>query len=104
MSAADRRNADRAKVTRAGDAPAASATDAISAERSPSAATPIAGGVPLIFEESSPGRRGVDQKGAAASEARALAILGDDLCRTTIDGFPELSEPQVMRHFCASRN
>ncbi len=99
MSAADRTNADRAKVTRTAHTPAASATDAISAERSPSAAIPIAGGVPLIFEESSPGRRGVDQKGAAASEARALAILGDDLCRTTIDGFPELSEPQVMRHF-----
>jgi glycine dehydrogenase subunit 2 len=91
---------DRAKLTRAGHAPAATATDATSAAHSPSAANTIAaGGVPLIFEESSPGRRGVDQKGAAASAARALAILGNDLCRDTIEGFPELSEPQVLRHF-----
>ncbi len=55
--------------------------------------------MPLIFEESSPGRRGVDAKGGAASEERAIAILGDELCRGEIEGFPELSEPQVLRHF-----
>jgi glycine dehydrogenase subunit 2 len=55
--------------------------------------------VPLIFEESSPGRRGSDYRDAAMSERRARAILGPDLCRTTIPGFPELSEPQALRHF-----
>jgi glycine dehydrogenase subunit 2 len=63
--------------------------------------TPVMGegGVPLIFEESSAGRRGVDARNFAASETRALEILGSDLCRPDIDGFPELSEPQVLRHF-----
>jgi glycine dehydrogenase subunit 2 len=55
--------------------------------------------VPLIFEESSAGRRGVDQPEAAASERRAREILGSELCRTTIPGFPELSEPDALRHF-----
>jgi glycine dehydrogenase subunit 2 len=62
-------------------------------------ADPKDSGVPLIFEESSPGRRGVDAKGGAASEERAIAILGSELCRNEIEGFPELSEPQVLRHF-----
>src|SRR5271170_4684256 len=57
------------------------------------------GGVPLIFEESSPGRRAVDAKNGAASEARAVEILGSELCRSDLEGFPEMSEPQVMRHF-----
>ncbi len=55
--------------------------------------------VPLIFEESSPGRRGVDSVGGAASVAHAVDLLGGELCRSDIEGFPELSEPQVMRHF-----
>ena len=55
--------------------------------------------VPLVFEESSAGRRGIDQRDAADSERRAGAILGPELCRATIPGFPELSEPQVLRHF-----
>jgi glycine dehydrogenase subunit 2 len=55
--------------------------------------------VPLIFEESSAGRRGVDLPQGAASEAHARQILGDELCRADIEGFPELSEPQVLRHF-----
>jgi glycine dehydrogenase subunit 2 len=101
----DRSGGDPAKLTRAQHAPAATAIDAPSAATPAAATTPMtasaiaATGVPLIFEESSPGRRGVDQKGAARSEARALAILSDDLCRDAIDGFPELSEPQVLRHF-----
>ena len=55
--------------------------------------------VPLLFEESSPGRRGVDPTDGAASEHRARAMIGEELCRDDIEGFPELSEPQVMRHF-----
>ena len=82
---------DSAKAARADHDPVASDT--------PAAHAIVESGVPLIFEESSPGRRGVDSKGAAASEARARAILGSELCRTDIEGFPELSEPQVLRHF-----
>lgn len=56
-------------------------------------------GVPLIFEESVPDRTGADVREGSASEARALELIGSDLCRETIEGFPELSEPQVLRHF-----
>jgi glycine dehydrogenase subunit 2 len=59
----------------------------------------VGGGVPLIFEESSPGRRGVDSSGGAASVKHAVELLGGELCRADIEGFPELSEPQVLRHF-----
>jgi len=55
--------------------------------------------VPLLFEESSPGRRGVDLREGASSERRALEILGAEICREDIEGFPELSEPQALRHF-----
>jgi len=58
-----------------------------------------AGDVPLIFEETSPGRSGIDLPGGEQSECRAREILGEELCRADIEGFPELSEPQVVRHF-----
>ena len=54
--------------------------------------------VPLLFEESSEGRSGVDLP-AHPPGPTALEILGADLCRDDISGFPELDEPQVMRHF-----
>ncbi|HUY19074.1 MAG TPA: aminomethyl-transferring glycine dehydrogenase subunit GcvPB [Candidatus Binataceae bacterium] len=52
--------------------------------------------VPLIFEESSPGSSAAD---LAPAGAAAVEILGAALCRDDLPGFPELSEPQVMRHF-----
>jgi len=55
--------------------------------------------IPLIFEESSTGRSGSDLDDGDASERRARDILGDELCRDDIAAFPELSEPQVLRHF-----
>src|SRR6516164_63635 len=55
--------------------------------------------LPLIFEESSPGRRGIDLDRADESERRARDILGGEICRADIEDFPELSEPQVVRHF-----
>src|SRR5260370_24172072 len=55
--------------------------------------------VPLVFEESAPGRRGVDLREGASSERRALESLGGEICREDIEGFPELSEPQAVRHF-----
>jgi glycine dehydrogenase subunit 2 len=57
------------------------------------------GGVPLIFEETSPGRSGVDLPDTDESERRACELLGEEYCRTDICDFPELSEPQVVRHF-----
>ena len=55
--------------------------------------------VPLLFEESAAGRSGADVTARAAGQPDATSILGAALCRDDIPGFPELSEPQVMRHF-----
>jgi glycine dehydrogenase subunit 2 len=55
--------------------------------------------VPLIFEESVAGRAGADLREGDAIARSAVALLGDELCRANIPGFPELSEPQVVRHF-----
>ena len=56
-------------------------------------------GVPLIFELSSEGRRGTDLSPRAAGDRRGAELLGAELCREDLPGFPELSEPQVLRHF-----
>jgi len=53
---------------------------------------------PLIFERSAPGRRGADLR-REATRSRAAEILGPELCRDDVPGFPELSEPEVLRHF-----
>ena len=50
----------------------------------------------LIFEHSSPGRRGVD---LPDEEGSPEAYLPAELVRAPIDGFPEVSEPEVLRHF-----
>jgi len=49
-------------------------------------------------------RSGADVTPRAAGEPDAPAILGAALCRDDIPGFPEISEPQVMRHFLRSRS
>ena len=55
--------------------------------------------VPLIFELSTPQRRGVDLPPREAGQKGGAEILGADLCRDDLPGFPELHEPQVLRHF-----
>ena len=50
----------------------------------------------LIFEHGSPGRCGVD---LPADVPEATAFLPADLVRAPIDGFPEVSEPEALRHF-----
>jgi len=57
------------------------------------------GEVPLIFEETSRGRSGIDLPDGDESERHAREILGEEYCRADIADFPELSEPQVVRHF-----
>jgi glycine cleavage system P protein (glycine dehydrogenase) subunit 2 len=49
----------------------------------------------LIFEHGSTGRHGVDLPDASG----ASAFLPADLVREPIEGFPEVSEPEVLRHF-----
>ncbi len=49
--------------------------------------------VPLIFEKSSPGRCAMDLPETGA------VPLDSALLRADLDGFPELSEPEVLRHY-----
>ena len=51
---------------------------------------------PLIFERSRPGRCGCTVSGGDADPAEFLPA---DCIRGEIDGFPEVSEPDVLRHF-----
>ncbi len=51
---------------------------------------------PLIFERSRPGRRGFALPGGSEDPT---AFLPAELLRAPIDGFPEVSEPEVLRHF-----
>ncbi len=55
--------------------------------------------VPLIFEESVAGRRGADLPPREFQSRPAVELIGADLCRQRLPGLPEVSEPQVMRHF-----
>jgi glycine dehydrogenase subunit 2 len=51
---------------------------------------------PLIFERSRPGREGFAVPGGDVDPA---TVLPAELLREPIDGFPEVSEPDVLRHF-----
>ena len=53
----------------------------------------------LIFERSSPGKCGVDLPAPEVPAASAAELLGEDLSRQEIPGFPEVSELEVIRHF-----
>jgi len=51
---------------------------------------------PLIFERSRPGRHGC---AVATTEEDPASFLPAELLRDPIEGFPEVSEPEVLRHF-----
>ncbi len=51
---------------------------------------------PLIFERSQPGRRGIDREAPTPDPTDFLPAA---LVREPIEGFPEVSEPEVLRHF-----
>jgi len=53
----------------------------------------------LIFERSSPGKSGVDLAPLDVPAIDAAALLGTELLRDDIRGFPEVSETEVIRHF-----
>ena len=53
----------------------------------------------LIFERSSPGKRGYQLPELDVPEVDAAAALGKGLVRDEIAGFPEVSEVEVIRHF-----
>src|SRR5579872_6261819 len=53
----------------------------------------------LLFEQSSPGKRGYQLPYLDVPAVDAAAILGADNVRAQIDGFPEVSEVETIRHF-----
>ncbi len=53
----------------------------------------------LIFEQSSPGKLGVDLPPLDVDAASPEKLLGEELVRPEIEGFPEVSETEVIRHF-----
>jgi glycine cleavage system P protein (glycine dehydrogenase) subunit 2 len=53
----------------------------------------------LIFEESAPGKRGFELPPLDVPGVDVRAALGPDYVRESIEGFPEVSEIEVIRHF-----
>ena len=53
----------------------------------------------LIFEKSVRGKRGMELPPLDVPPVDARAVLGPALARESVDGFPEVSEIEVIRHF-----
>jgi glycine dehydrogenase subunit 2 len=53
----------------------------------------------LIFEKSAPGKRGFELPPSDVPAVDVQAALGADYARRDIEGFPEVSEIEVIRHF-----
>src|SRR5580765_4248815 len=53
----------------------------------------------LIFEKSSPGKRAFDLPPLDVPEVDARKALGESYRREGVEGFPEVSEIEVLRHF-----
>ncbi len=53
----------------------------------------------LIFEKSSPGKRGMELPPLDVPPTDAAKALGAEYVRTGVEGFPEVSEIEVVRHF-----
>jgi len=54
---------------------------------------------PLLFENSSPGKRGYQLPDLDVPDVDARAVLGAAHTRSEIEGFPEVSEVEAIRHF-----
>ena len=53
----------------------------------------------LVFEKSAPGKRGMELPPLDVPAVDPRQALGDALARKNIEGFPEVSEIEVIRHF-----
>jgi glycine dehydrogenase subunit 2 len=53
----------------------------------------------LIFEQSSPGKSGVDLPPLDVPSLSSAELLGAQFQRADVEGFPEVSELEVVRHF-----
>ena len=54
---------------------------------------------PLLFEMSSPGKRAYQLPELDVPEVDVYQALGESAVREDIEGFPEVSEVEVIRHF-----
>src|SRR5437868_14853469 len=54
---------------------------------------------PLLFELSSPGKRGYQLPELDVPAVNAAEVLGAENVRSEIDDFPEVSEVEAIRHF-----
>jgi len=54
---------------------------------------------PLIFERGAPGRRGASLPPCDVPEDSLEQLLPEELLREEVEGFPEVSEVEVVRHF-----
>ncbi|MBV8833043.1 MAG: aminomethyl-transferring glycine dehydrogenase subunit GcvPB [Acidobacteriaceae bacterium] len=54
---------------------------------------------PLLFEQSSPGKKGYQLPALDVPESDPEKVLGRENVRDEIDGFPEVSEFEALRHF-----
>jgi len=62
----------------------------------PNAARPLE---PLLFEKGSPGRVGYSLPPADVPEIDPASVFGKDAARAVVEGLPELSEVDVVRHY-----
>src|SRR6202163_4910844 len=53
----------------------------------------------LIFEKSAPGKRGIELPPLDVPAVDAQRVLGAEYARDAVEGFPEVSEIEVLRHF-----
>ncbi len=53
----------------------------------------------LIFEKSAPGKRGIELPPLDVPPVDAAQELGQEFVRAEVEGFPEVSEIEVIRHF-----
>jgi glycine dehydrogenase subunit 2 len=53
----------------------------------------------LIFEQSSPGKSGIDLPPLDVPPVSPAELLGEQFQRADVEGFPEVSELEVIRHF-----
>ena len=67
--------------------------------RTPQARPHVTRNEELIFERSSPGKSGVEWPPLEVASGHAREILGDEFYRDDVEGFPEVSELEVIRHF-----
>ena len=54
---------------------------------------------PLLFEKGRRGRKGFSVPEWDVPESDPGHLFSEDMIRSDIEGFPELSEPEVVRHF-----